>query len=102
MSLKKSLRTIFACVVLELGLLAGCPMPPERIKELMQLMNQPKLAHILPDERHGQPTRRLTALDVAEVLATVEPRIKHLLDRRGLGQGSGGGPGPRCGASHAG
>ena len=33
------------------------------------------------------PTRRLTALDVAEVLATVEPRIKRLLDRRGLGDG---------------
>jgi len=31
------------------------------------------------------PVRRLTALDVAEVLATVEPRIKRLLDRRGLG-----------------
>ena len=33
------------------------------------------------------PTRRLTALDVAEVLATVEPRIQRLLDRRGLGDG---------------
>jgi hypothetical protein len=33
------------------------------------------------------PTRRLTALDVAEVLATVQPRIKRLLDRRGLGDG---------------
>ena len=33
------------------------------------------------------PTRRLTALDVEEVLATVEPRIKRLLDRRGLGDG---------------
>jgi hypothetical protein len=32
------------------------------------------------------PTRRLTALDVAEVLATVEPRITRLLDRRGLGE----------------
>jgi hypothetical protein len=30
-------------------------------------------------------TPRLTALDVAEVLATVEPRIARLLDRRGLG-----------------
>ena len=30
---------------------------------------------------------RLTALDVAEVLATVEPRIKRLLDWRGLGDG---------------
>ena len=33
------------------------------------------------------PTRRLTALDVDEVLATVEPRITRLLDRRGLGEG---------------
>ena len=30
-------------------------------------------------------TCRLTALDVEEVLATVEPRIARLLDRRGLG-----------------
>ena len=33
------------------------------------------------------PTRRLEALDVDEVLATVEPRIKRLLARRGLGDG---------------
>jgi hypothetical protein len=31
------------------------------------------------------PAPRLTALDVAEVLATVEPRIRGLLNRRGLG-----------------
>jgi len=35
----------------------------------------------------SHPTRRLTALDVEEVLATVEPRITRLLDRRGLGEG---------------
>ena len=33
------------------------------------------------------PTRRLTSLDVEEVLATVEPRIKRLLDRHGLRDG---------------
>lgn len=33
------------------------------------------------------PARGLTALDVAEVLATVEPSIRRLLDRRGLGEG---------------
>jgi hypothetical protein len=33
------------------------------------------------------PTSRLTALDAAEALAAVEPRIKRLLDRRGLGEG---------------
>ena len=38
------------------------------------------------------PAARLTALDVAEVLATVEPRIRRLLDRRGLGDDDGGTP----------
>ncbi len=33
------------------------------------------------------PTHGLTALDVDEVLATVEPRIARLLERRGLGAG---------------
>ena len=33
------------------------------------------------------PAPNLTALDVAEVLATVEPRIARLLDRRGIGDG---------------
>jgi hypothetical protein len=32
------------------------------------------------------PTGRLTALDVEEVLATVEPHMMRLLDRRGLGE----------------
>jgi hypothetical protein len=47
------------------------------------------------------PTRRLTALDVAEVLATVEPRIKRLLDRRGLGDGDDEGPAPDAWADEA-
>jgi hypothetical protein len=33
------------------------------------------------------PAPRLTDLDMAEVLATVEPRIRRVLDRRGLGDG---------------
>jgi putative transposase len=37
------------------------------------------------------PVARLIALDVAEVLATVEPRIKRLFDRRGLGDARCGG-----------
>jgi hypothetical protein len=32
-----------------------------------------------------QPARRVTTLDVADVLATVEPGIRRLLERRGLG-----------------
>lgn len=34
---------------------------------------------------HFHPTCRLAALDVEEVLATVEPRIARLLERRGRG-----------------
>ena len=33
------------------------------------------------------PLPRLTAADVADVLATVEPRVRRLLERRGFGDG---------------
>lgn len=48
---------------------------------------------------HSAP--RLTALDVAEVLATVEPRIGRLLDRRGLGDRDGDGGAPDAWADEA-
>ncbi|MEO8255714.1 MAG: transposase zinc-binding domain-containing protein [Acidobacteriota bacterium] len=51
-----------------------------------------RAAHLLDVYARGRagvltfhPIRCLTALDVEEVLATVEPRITRLLDRRGLG-----------------
>jgi hypothetical protein len=47
------------------------------------------------------PGPRLTALDVAEVLATVEPRIKRLLARRGLGEGDDEGGAPDAWADKA-
>ncbi len=50
MSLKKRLRTIFLCVALELGVMSGVPMRPEEIRALMNQINQPKLAHVLPSE----------------------------------------------------
>ena len=54
MSLKTRLRTIFMCAALELGVLSGVPMRPEEIRSLMNQINQPKLAHVLPtDEQSG-------------------------------------------------
>ena len=50
MSLRKRLRTLMVCVVLEFGALIGMPMRPEEIKALMETMNQPKIAHTTPDE----------------------------------------------------
>jgi hypothetical protein len=44
------LRTILVCTMLEFAALAGVPMRPEEIEELMRQMNQPKLAHVLRDE----------------------------------------------------
>jgi hypothetical protein len=36
--------------MLEFAALIGLPMRPEQINELMRTMNQPKLAHVIPDE----------------------------------------------------
>ena len=54
MSLNKRLRTIFLCAALELGVLGGVPMRPEEIRALMNQINQPKVAHVLPsDDQDG-------------------------------------------------
>jgi hypothetical protein len=49
MSLKRRLRVAFVCAVLQVGALAGVPMRPEQVQALMHMMNEPKLAHALPD-----------------------------------------------------
>jgi hypothetical protein len=51
MSLRKRLRTIFLCTTLEFAALMGMPMRPEEIDELMHTMNQPKLAHTIPEQQ---------------------------------------------------
>ena len=50
MLLMKRLRVLLVCVVLEAGVLAGSPMRPDEIQELLHQMNQPTLAHVLPSE----------------------------------------------------
>ncbi len=52
MSLRKRLRVVFVCAFLQFGTLMGVPMRPEQIQELMQQMNAPKIAHVLPSEEH--------------------------------------------------
>jgi hypothetical protein len=49
-SLIKRLRTVLLCLALEVGVLSGVPMRPEQIRELLNQLNQPKLAHVLPGE----------------------------------------------------
>ncbi len=50
MSIKSKFCKVMFCVTLGLASLAGTPMRPEEIEELMHQMNQPKVAHTLPDE----------------------------------------------------
>ena len=50
MRIPSRLRTILVCAMLEYAALVGSPMRPEAIEELMRNMNQPKLAHVIPDE----------------------------------------------------
>ncbi|NOT25945.1 MAG: hypothetical protein HOP16_07550 [Acidobacteria bacterium] len=52
MSIRKTLRTLFACMVLQVGVLSGVPMRPEQIRELMFQMSSPKVAHVAPEEDH--------------------------------------------------
>jgi hypothetical protein len=49
-SLKKRLRVVVVCAILQLGVMVGAPMRPDEIEELMHQMNQPKMAHVLPPE----------------------------------------------------
>jgi hypothetical protein len=50
-SLRSRLRTVFLLAVLELGAISGVPMPPEKIRSLMDAINRQHLAHTLPSEQ---------------------------------------------------
>ena len=50
MSIKHRFRCITLCFVLWIGAGIGMPMPPEKLEELLQQMNEPKVAHTLPEE----------------------------------------------------
>ncbi len=39
------------CAALQLGVFAGVPMRPDKIQEMMNQINQPKLAHRLPTDK---------------------------------------------------
>jgi hypothetical protein len=57
--MKHRLRTLLCGAVLEIGVLFGVPMRPEQIRELMQTMNQPKIAQTDP-ERTADGDRRVS------------------------------------------
>ncbi len=51
MSLKRRLRTLACCGLLQIAALFGIPMRPEEVQEFMQSLNEQKVAHTLPEEK---------------------------------------------------
>jgi len=64
MSIKGLLRTLLVCLPLAFGSLAGIPMRPEEIEDLMHHLNQPKITVMVPDDsENGDDTiKRLTGI----------------------------------------
>lgn len=46
-------RTLFCCLFLEVGALAGVPMRPEQIRELMQALNKSAVVETDPQAADG-------------------------------------------------
>jgi hypothetical protein len=73
MSTKEKFRRILLFGAIGLALLTGTPMRPEEIEDLMHQMNQPKVAHTLPDEcDQGDDPNRRSLLDIRASLAAGE------------------------------
>jgi hypothetical protein len=58
MTIPQRLRALFVCGMLEFAALTRIPMRPEQIEELMQTMNRPKLAHVMPKESSKEDGER--------------------------------------------
>ena len=43
-------RSLFLCLVLEVGLMAGVPMRPDEIARLMRMMSGPRIEQSTPDD----------------------------------------------------
>jgi len=55
-SLRRRLRTVACCGMLEIAALFGMPMRPEQVQEFMQTLNESRIAHTLPSEdESGDP-----------------------------------------------
>ena len=50
MSFRSKLRVLAVCLILQAGVFMNAPMRPDEIEEVMQQMNQPKLAHVLREQ----------------------------------------------------
>jgi hypothetical protein len=54
MSLKKWIRQALVLCVLEVGALNGVPIPPEKIRELLEVMNSIKVVRVVKIDTDGR------------------------------------------------
>jgi len=54
MSLKKVLGKVLLFGVLQVGAIAGVPMPPEKIEEIMEVMNRVQVVQVVKKERDNE------------------------------------------------
>jgi len=47
------IRQIFICVVLAANSAHGTYMRPDEVQALLEAMNEPKVAHVLPDDNYS-------------------------------------------------
>lgn len=50
MSLGKTLAKVLVFAILNLGALSGVPMDPEKIRQLMEVMNRTRIEHVVKKE----------------------------------------------------
>ena len=60
MSLTARIRTILLLAVLEFGAVIGLPVPPEKIRSLMQFLHKQKMAHSRVYEQEAERFEKLT------------------------------------------
>ena len=54
MSLRKMLAKLLVLTVLEIGAVSGVPITPEKIQELMQMMNRARVVHVVKIDTDGK------------------------------------------------
>ena len=55
MSFKRILARILIFAVLEVGSITGVPITPEKIREIMQMMNRARVEHVIKTESGDRP-----------------------------------------------
>lgn len=57
MGVFRKLGVVFIFAMLEGSALFGVPIPPSKIRELMDLMNRPKVTHVLREDQQEKRDR---------------------------------------------